>query len=54
MQTLEDLSTPELLAAGLLVSGIVLFGLFPAALLDLSATTISQMSSVISQRILQE
>ncbi len=54
MQTLEDLSTPELLAAGILVSGIVLFGLFPAALLDLSATTISQMSSVISQRILQE
>ena len=54
MQTLEDLRTPELLAAGLLVSGIVLFGLFPAPLLDLSATTISQMSSVISQRILQE
>ncbi len=54
MQTLEDLRTPELLAAGILVSGIVLFGLFPAPLLDLSATTISQMSTVISQRILQE
>jgi NADH-quinone oxidoreductase subunit M len=54
MQALEDLRTPELLAAGILVSGIVLFGLFPAPLLDLSATTISQMSTVISQRILQE
>jgi NADH-quinone oxidoreductase subunit M len=54
MQALEDLRTPELLAAGILVSGIVLLGLFPAPLLDLSAATISQMNTVISQRILQE
>jgi NADH-quinone oxidoreductase subunit M len=53
-QQLEDLTAPELLAAGTLVSGIVLFGLLPAPLLDLSAATISQMNTVISQRILQD
>lgn len=52
MQQLEDLKTPELLAAGILVTGIVLFGLSPGPLLDLSAATISQMNGVISQRIL--
>jgi NADH-quinone oxidoreductase subunit M len=52
MQQLEDLRAPELLAAGILVSGIVLFGLLPSPLLELSAATISQMHSVISQRIL--
>jgi len=46
------MSAPELLAAGILVGGIVLFGLLPAPLLDLSAATISQMNSIISQRIL--
>jgi NADH-quinone oxidoreductase subunit M len=54
MQQLEDLRAPELLAAGILVSGIVLFGLFPTPLLDLSAATVSQMNAVISERILQE
>ena len=52
MQQLDDLRTPELLAAGILVAGIVLFGLLPAPLLDLSAATISQMNGLISQRIL--
>lgn len=52
MQQLEDLRAPELLAAGILVTGIVLFGLAPGPLLDLSAATISQMNGVISQRIL--
>jgi NADH-quinone oxidoreductase subunit M len=52
MQQLEDLRAPELLAAGILVTGIVLFGLLPGPLLDLSAATISQMNGVISQRIL--
>lgn len=52
MQQLEDLRAPELLAAGILVTGIVLFGLSPGPLLDLSAATISQMNGVISQRIL--
>jgi NADH-quinone oxidoreductase subunit M len=54
MQQLEDLRAPELLAAGILVSGIVIFGLFPALLLDLSAATVRQMNAVISERILQE
>jgi NADH-quinone oxidoreductase subunit M len=52
MQQINDLTAPELLAAGVLVSGIVLFGLLPSPLLDLSAATISQMNGVISQRIL--
>jgi NADH-quinone oxidoreductase subunit M len=52
MQQLEDLRAPELLAAGILVTGIILFGLSPGPLLDLSAATISQMNGVISQRIL--
>ncbi len=52
MQQLEDLKATELLAAGILVTGIVLFGLLPAPLLDLSAATISQMNGRISQRIL--
>ncbi|MDO9268501.1 MAG: NADH-quinone oxidoreductase subunit M [Methylobacter sp.] len=52
MQQLEDLRAPELLAAGVLVAGIVLFGLLPAPLLALSAATITQMNSLISQRIL--
>ncbi|MGZ5054458.1 MAG: complex I subunit 4 family protein [Methylobacter sp.] len=54
MRQLADLNAPELLAAGILVSGIVLFGLSPGPLLDLSAATIGQMNGVISQRILQD
>ncbi len=52
MQQLEDMRPPELLAAGILLTGIVLFGLLPAPLLDLSAATISRMNATISQRIL--
>jgi len=52
MQQVKDLTAPELLAAGILVSGVVLFGLSPGPLLDLSAATIAQMNGVISQRIL--
>lgn len=51
MQQIQDLKTPEILAAGLLVAGIVLFGLLPALLTDLSSATIVQMSSLINQRI---
>ncbi len=51
MQQIQDLRTPEILAAGLLVAGIVLFGLLPALLTDLSSATIAQMSSLINQRI---
>ncbi|MGZ8191198.1 MAG: complex I subunit 4 family protein [Methylococcaceae bacterium] len=52
MQQLDDLRTPELLAAGILVMGIVLFGLMPARLIDLSASTITQMHTLIRQRTL--
>lgn len=52
MQSLNDLNASELLAAGILVGGIVLFGLMPSPLLNLSAATISQMNDLISQRIL--
>jgi NADH-quinone oxidoreductase subunit M len=51
MQQIQDLRTPEILAAGLLVAGIVLFGLLPALLTDLSSATIAQMSNLINQRI---
>jgi NADH-quinone oxidoreductase subunit M len=51
MRDIQDLRTPELLAAGLLVSGIVFYGLWPASLIDLSAATIQQVNDIISQRI---
>lgn len=43
LQHIADLRTAELIAASILVSGIVLFGLFPAPLIDLSTSTISQL-----------
>ncbi|MBK8814299.1 MAG: NADH-quinone oxidoreductase subunit M [Methylococcaceae bacterium] len=43
LQQIADLHTSELIATGILVSGIVLFGLFPAPLIDLSASTITQL-----------
>ncbi|MGZ8185528.1 MAG: complex I subunit 4 family protein [Methylobacter sp.] len=52
MQQIEDLKSPELLAAGILVAGIVLFGLLPAILIDLSSATITQMNSLIRLRVL--
>jgi NADH-quinone oxidoreductase subunit M len=52
MQQLEDLKASELLASGILVMSIVLFGLVPAPLIALSAATLGQMQYVISQRIL--
>ena len=52
MQHIADLKPSEILAAGLLVTGIVLFGLLPASLIELSATTITQMNHQISQRLL--
>lgn len=51
MREIEDLRTPELLAASILVAGIVLFGLWPAPLIDLSAATMNEVNNVISQRI---
>ena len=52
MKDIEDLRTPELLALGILAfAGIVLFGLLPASLVDLSAATTSQMNSLVRLRI---
>ncbi|SCY02757.1 NuoM family protein [Nitrosospira sp. Nsp13] len=51
MKQIEDLRPPELLALGILVSGIVLFGLLPASLIDLSTATISQMNSLVRLKI---
>ncbi|MDD2660692.1 MAG: NADH-quinone oxidoreductase subunit M [Methylococcales bacterium] len=52
MQLIADLNAPEFLAAGALVAGIVLFGLLPAPLIELSAATIAQINNQISQRLL--
>ncbi len=52
MQHLEDLRAPELLAAGILVGGIVLFGLFPTPLIELSQATLGDMNRHIKLRIL--
>jgi NADH-quinone oxidoreductase subunit M len=51
MQYIADLNKRELLAAGVLVGLIVLFGLLPAALIDLSAATIGQLNSDIAARL---
>ncbi len=51
MREIEDLRTPELLAASILVAGILLFGLWPTPLIDLSTATINQFNDIISQRI---
>jgi NADH-quinone oxidoreductase subunit M len=48
LQHIADLRSYELLAAGILVSGIVLFGLSPAPLIELSAATIAQLHHLIS------
>lgn len=51
MKKIEDLRPHELLALGVLVVGIVLFGLLPASLIDLSTATISQMNGLIRLRV---
>lgn len=51
MREIKDLRAPELLAASILVTGILLFGLWPAHLIDLSAATIDQLNALINQRI---
>jgi NADH-quinone oxidoreductase subunit M len=53
MKQIEDLRPPELLALSVLVGAIVLFGLLPASLVELSAATISQMNGLIRLRILE-
>ena len=51
MRDIEDLKLYELVAAGVLVVAIVLFGLWPTPLINLSTATMSQMSDIISQSI---
>lgn len=51
MRDIEDLKLYELIAASFLVVLIVLFGLWPAPLIDLSMATMNQMNSTISQSI---
>lgn len=51
MRDIEDLRINELIAAGVLVFAIVLFGIWPAPLIDLSMATITQMSDIINLHI---
>jgi NADH-quinone oxidoreductase subunit M len=51
MQQIADLQPLELLASGILVAGIVLFGLLPAPLIDLSAVTVNRMLTVMDERL---
>jgi len=51
MQHIPDLRPTEWLAAGTLVTGIVLFGLLPTPLIDLSSATVAHMLSVIGARL---
>ncbi len=52
MKLLPDLNTTELLASVLLVTCIILLGLLPTSLIELSAATIEQINNQISQRLL--
>lgn len=51
MQQIADLKPVELMASGILVGGIVLFGLLPAPLIELSAATVERMLAVIGERL---
>ena len=51
MQQIADLNNFELIAAAILVVAIVGFGLIPAPLIDLSATSITQLNDVIQKRM---
>ncbi|MDP1933442.1 MAG: NADH-quinone oxidoreductase subunit M [Nitrosomonas sp.] len=51
MRDIEDLKLYELIAAGALVAAIVLFGLWPAPLIDLSMATVNIMNDTINQSI---
>ncbi|MGZ4958100.1 MAG: complex I subunit 4 family protein [Methylomonas sp.] len=52
MQQIADLGPLELMASGVLVGGIVLFGLLPAPLIELSTATVGRMLVVIGERLL--
>lgn len=52
MQNLVDLRTRELLASSLLVAAVLLLGLFPTTLIDLSIATLAQLNSIMTERVL--
>ncbi|QPK62219.1 NADH-quinone oxidoreductase subunit M [Methylomonas sp. LL1] len=51
MQRISDLKPVELMASGILVIGIVWFGLLPAPLIELSTATVGRMMAVIGERL---
>lgn len=51
MNKLDDLRLSESLAAGALVGCIVLMGLFPGSLLELSAATVAQVSTALADAL---
>lgn len=51
MQFIADLKPLELLVSGVLVGCIVLFGLLPAPLIELSTSTVGRMMRVIGERL---
>lgn len=54
MQQIEDLRPLELLPAGILAAGLVVFGVAPASLIYLSSATIAQIDNTIRLRVVQE
>lgn len=52
MQTIQDLRPAEMLAASVLVLGILWFGLMPESLIDLSASTLKYFNTSYSKRFL--
>ncbi|MDD2761057.1 MAG: NADH-quinone oxidoreductase subunit M, partial [Methylomonas sp.] len=51
MQRIADLKPHEWLASGTLAAGIVLLGLLPEPLIDISTATVTHMLGVISARL---
>jgi NADH-quinone oxidoreductase subunit M len=51
MRDIADLKSLELMASGVLVGGIVLFGLLPAPLIELSTATVGKMLAVMGERL---
>jgi NADH-quinone oxidoreductase subunit M len=54
MRQIEDLRPLELLPAGMLAGGLVMFGVAPAPLIYLSSATIAQIDNTIQLRLVQE
>ncbi len=52
MRDIADLTPPELAASAVLVGCIVVFGLLPAPLIELSAASVGRMLAVIGERLL--